>query len=97
MQAQFIQILENDEIEQKRQEYLSEIYRMAVIAFGQPVQKFDLEFKDDDGNYKLDQNITPLDFFHNYFEDDLDELENYISDEEEYNLYTISRNVGDNK
>ncbi len=31
----------NDEIEQKRQEYLSEIYRMAVIAFGQPVQKFD--------------------------------------------------------
>lgn len=63
----------NDEIEQKGQEYLSEIYRMAVIAFGQPVQKFDLEFKDDDGNYKLDQNITPLDFFHNYFEDDLDD------------------------
>ena len=63
----------NDEIEQKRQEYLSEIYRMSVIAFGQPVQKFDLEFKDDDGNYKLDQNITPLDFFHNYFEDDLDD------------------------
>ena len=63
----------NDEIEQKRQEYLSEIYRMAVIAFGQPVQKFDLEFKDDDGNYKLDQIITPLDFFHNYFEDDLDD------------------------
>lgn len=63
----------NDEIEQKRQEYLSEVYRMAVIAFGQPVQKFDLEFKDDNGNYKLDQNITPLDFSHNYFEDDLDD------------------------
>ena len=30
-------------------------------------------------------------------EDDLDELENYISDEEEYNLYTCIRNVGDNK
>ena len=30
-------------------------------------------------------------------EDDLDELENYISDEEEYNRYTISRNLGDNK
>ena len=61
------------EIEQKRQEFLSEVYRMAVIAFGQPVHKFDLEFKDDDGNYKLDQNLTPLDFFHNYFEDDLDD------------------------
>ena len=63
----------NDEVEQKRQEFLSEVYRMAVIAFGQPVQKFDLEFKDDDGNYKLDQNLSPLDFFHNYFEDDLDD------------------------
>ena len=31
------------------------------------------------------------------YEDDLDELENYTSDEEEYNLYTINRNVGDNK
>ena len=37
------------------------------------MHKFDLEFKDDDGNYKLDQNLTPLDFFHNYFEDDLDD------------------------
>lgn len=63
----------SDEIEQKRQEFLSEVYRMAVIAFGQPVQKFDLEFKDDDGKYKLDQNLSPLDFFHNYFEDDLDD------------------------
>ena len=36
-----------DEIETKRQEFLSEVYRMAVIAFGEPVQKFDLEFKDD--------------------------------------------------
>ena len=39
----------NDEIEQKRQEYLSEIYRMAVIAFGQPVQKF--YFEDDLDDY----------------------------------------------
>ena len=31
------------------------------------------------------------------YEDDLNELENYTSDEEEYNLYTINRNVGDNK
>ena len=63
----------NNEVEQKRQEFLSEVYRMAVIAFGQPVKKFDLEFKDDDGNYKIDQNLSPLDFFHNYFEDDLDD------------------------
>ena len=62
-----------DEIEAKRQEFLSEVYRMAVIAFGEPVQKFDLEFKDDDGKYHFDGDLTPLDFFHNYFTDDLDD------------------------
>ena len=63
----------NDEIEVKRQEFLSEVYRMAVIAFGQPVQKFDLEFKDDEGKYHFDGDLTPLDFFHDYFTDDLDD------------------------
>ncbi|RVU73477.1 C1 family peptidase [Lactobacillus xujianguonis] len=63
----------DDEIEKKRQEFLSEVYRMAVIAFGEPVQKFDLEFKDDDGKYQLKQDLTPLDFFHDYFTDDLDD------------------------
>ena len=46
---------------------------MAVIAFGQPVQKFDLEFKDDEGKYHFDGDLTPLDFFHDYFTDDLDD------------------------
>lgn len=64
---------QNDEIEAKRQEFLSEVYRMAVIAFGQPVQKFDLEFKDDEGKYHFDGDLTPLDFFHDYFTDDLDD------------------------
>ena len=30
-------------------------------------------------------------------EDELDELENYTSDEEEYNRYTINGNVGDDE
>lgn len=62
-----------DEVKNKRQEFLSEVYRMAVIAFGQPVQKFDLEFKDDDNNYQLDRDLTPLEFFNKYFTDDLDD------------------------
>lgn len=62
-----------DEVEAKRQEFLSEVYRMAVIAFGEPVQKFDLEFKNDKGEYVFDSGLTPQDFFKNYFEDDLDD------------------------
>lgn len=61
------------EVEKKRQEFLSEVYRMAVIAFGEPTKKFDLEFRNDDGKYVLDQNLSPLDFWHKYFDDDLDD------------------------
>ncbi|WP_297815297.1 C1 family peptidase [uncultured Lactobacillus sp.] len=68
-----VQAGKDDEVQAKRQEFLSEVYRMAVIAFGEPVQKFDLEFKDDDGNYQLDEGLTPLDFWHKYFTDDLDD------------------------
>lgn len=62
-----------EEIETKRQEFLNEVYRMAVIAFGEPVQKFDLEYQDDDKKYHLDQDLSPIDFFKKYFTDDLDE------------------------
>lgn len=61
------------EVEVKRQEFLSEVYRMATIAFGEPVHKFDLEFKDDDGKYHIDQDLTPQTFFKEYFTDDLDD------------------------
>lgn len=63
----------DDEIKEKRAEFLSEVYRMAAIAFGEPTQKFDLEFKDDDGKYHFDGDLTPKDFFNNYFTDDLDD------------------------
>lgn len=62
-----------DEVEAKRSEFLSEVYRMSVIAFGEPTKKFDLEFRNDDGDYILDQDLTPLDFWHKYFTDDLDD------------------------
>lgn len=62
-----------DEIEAKRTEFLNEVYRMAVIAFGEPVQKFDLEYTNDDGKYQLDEDLTPLDFWKKYFTDDLDD------------------------
>ncbi|MDN6028841.1 MAG: C1 family peptidase [Lactobacillus sp.] len=62
---------DTDIIEQKRQEFLTEVYRMAVIAFGQPVEHFDLEYQDDDKKPQLTKNLTPLTFLHDYFSDDL--------------------------
>ncbi|QNQ81763.1 C1 family peptidase [Lactobacillus sp. PV037] len=68
-----VQAGKDKEVEQKRQEFLSEVYRMAVIAFGEPVKKFDLEFKNDKGEYLFEENLTPQDFFRNYLIDDLDD------------------------
>lgn len=62
-----------DEIKSKRREFMAEVYQMAVIAYGQPVEKFDLEYKDDAGKYHFKGNLTPLSFFKNYFVDDLDD------------------------
>lgn len=64
-----------EEIEKRRQEMLSEIYRLCVLAFGQPPKTFDLEFKDDKGNFHQDLDITPQDFFKNYVNVNLD---NYV-------------------
>lgn len=61
------------EIAQKRKEFLNEVYRMAAIAFGDPVKSFDLEYRDDQNEYHLTKDLTPLEFYKNYFTDDLDD------------------------
>ncbi|MDO4912590.1 MAG: C1 family peptidase [Lactobacillus sp.] len=57
----------------KKEEFLAEVYRMVAIAFGEPADQFVLEYQDDDGKYHNDGQMSPQDFFKNYFEDDLDD------------------------
>ncbi|MDF7682158.1 C1 family peptidase [Lactobacillus sp. ESL0679] len=59
----------DEEIEEKRQEFLSEVYQMTAIAVGEPPKKFDLEYRDDDKKYHLDKDLTPLEFLHKYMGD----------------------------
>lgn len=59
------------EIAAKRQEMMSDVYRICVMAFGKPPVKFDLEYRDDDHQYHRDADLTPLDFYHRYFDMDL--------------------------
>lgn len=60
-------------LEKARKTFLNEIYRMVAIAVGEPPKTFDLEFRDDDKNYHLDKNLTPVAFFNKYFDVDLDD------------------------
>ena len=54
-----------------RSQMMSDVYRVAVMAFGEPPLKFDLEYKDDDKKYHRQADLTPLDFYHQYFDVDL--------------------------
>lgn len=60
-------------LEKARKTFLNEIYRMVAIAVGEPPKTFDLEYRDDDKNYHLEKNLTPVSFFNKYFDVDLDD------------------------
>ncbi|RHW51598.1 C1 family peptidase [Lactobacillus bombicola] len=60
---------EDEKIKLVREQFLSEVYRMTAIAVGEPPKKFDLEYRDDDKNYHLDKELTPLEFLHKYMGD----------------------------
>lgn len=78
-------------LEKARKTFLNEIYRMVAIAVGEPPKTFDLEYRDDDKNYHLEKNLTPVSFFNKYFDVDLDDyvvLTN-APDHEYGNLYHL--------
>lgn len=58
------------DIEETRQRMMSDVYRAAAYAFGEPPAHFDLEYRDDDHQYHREANLTPLDFYHKYFATD---------------------------
>ena len=50
---------------------VSEVYRLAVYAFGMPPKRFDLEFEDDDHKLHRQSGLSPLEFLHQYWQLDL--------------------------
>lgn len=65
-----------DEVEAKKQELLDAIFRMLATSLGLPPKTFNFEYKDDEGNYHIEKDLTPQSFFKKYVGWD---LENYIS------------------
>ncbi|KRO22519.1 cysteine aminopeptidase [Lactiplantibacillus fabifermentans DSM 21115] len=82
-----------DEIEDRKNKMLNEVYRMLAYAFGEPATKFDWEYRDDDKNYHIDKGLTPKTFFDKYIGWNLDDYVSIINaptDDKPYNhTYTI--------
>jgi bleomycin hydrolase len=61
------------ELQQLKQDYLAEVYRMLVYAFGEPPLTFDLAYRDDDKKYHAKRQLTPQSFFADYFDWDFND------------------------
>ena len=51
---------------ERKAEMMGEIYKAQCIAFGQPPEVFDFSWKDKDGKFHEDRNLTPKAFYEKY-------------------------------
>ena len=58
----------------KKNKIMEEIYRMLVVFYGMPPDKFDWGFRDKDKKYHQERQITPHHFYEKYVGLDLDEV-----------------------
>lgn len=83
----------DEEIRNLKDKYLEDLYRLLVISFGKPVEKFDFEYVDKDGKYHLVKNLTPLKFFEKYIGIDIDDYVSLINsptlDKPFYSTFTV--------
>lgn len=80
------------QLREKKQEMLKEVYRMLVIAFGQPPVEFEYTMRDAKGKVISTKTYTPQSFFKEYINEDL--TNNYVMlmndpTREYYKLYEI--------
>lgn len=61
------------ELQSLEKSMLQAVYRMTAYSFGEPPTSFDLEYRDDERQYHRISNLTPQQFYQDYFETDLDD------------------------
>lgn len=68
-----------EDIDERVEEMLSDIYRLCVYSFGQPPKEFELSIRDDSGKMIEEQSITPKEFFSHYFTINLEDYVDIIN------------------
>ena len=68
-----------EEIIALKDKTLEDLYRLLVISFGKPVEKFDFEYVDKDKKYHLVKNLTPLKFYEKFIGVDIDDYVSLIN------------------
>ncbi|WP_283584299.1 C1 family peptidase [Limosilactobacillus difficilis] len=83
----------DDELNAKRQQMLSEVYRILAYSFGEPPAKFAFEYRDKNHEYHRNADLTPQEFFQQYVGWKLDDYISIINaptaDKPYHKTYTI--------
>ncbi len=66
-------IREGKDITERKKEMLTEIYKAECNVYGQPVRTFHLEYRDKDGVYHAEHDLTPQEFCRKYTDIDFDD------------------------
>ena len=89
----FLDLLDSNDIEELKNNYLSKVYKILGSVYGVPCEKFDFEYVDSDNKYHIDKEITPKEFYDKYIGVDLDdyiEVFSYKDNKYDYNnIYTL--------
>ena len=59
------------ELQEAQERMMGDVYKIVAYSFGEPPVKFDLEYRDDDKKFHQVLGLTPLKFYHEYFDTNL--------------------------
>lgn len=59
------------ELQEAQERMMGDVYKIAAYSFGEPPVKFDLEYREDDKKFHQVLGLTPLKFYHEYFDTNL--------------------------
>lgn len=69
----------DENIDNKKEEYMENIYKMLCSCFGVPPKKFSFEYVDQDKNYSIIKDLTPMSFYQEIVPMDLNEYVSIIN------------------
>lgn len=64
---------DKDELAKAQERMMADVYKVAAYSFGEPPTKFDLEYRDDDKKFHQVLGLTPLKFYREYFDINLND------------------------
>ena len=82
-----------EELSQRKEAMLQEIFNILCISLGTPPETFDFEIRDKDRKFIRDEGLTPVEFFHKYVDMDLSQYVSLINaptaDKPFYETFTV--------